>query len=66
MDRQNVEYIEREDDEEFDEFGRKKKRRRIEEVRHFQNYFRNGFQTFFFFLRLAGFEVQKIAERFWV
>lgn len=30
MDRQNVEYIEREDDEEFDEFGRKKKRRKID------------------------------------
>ncbi|VDM97542.1 unnamed protein product, partial [Thelazia callipaeda] len=30
MDRQNVEYIEREDNEEFDEFGRKKKRRRVE------------------------------------
>lgn len=32
MDRQNVEYIERKDDEEFDEFGRKKKRRKLEEV----------------------------------
>lgn len=30
MDRQNVEYIEREDDEEFDEFGRKKKRRKVD------------------------------------
>ncbi|OZC11750.1 Zn-finger in Ran binding protein [Onchocerca flexuosa] len=30
MDRQNVEYIEREDDEEFDEFGRKKKRRKLD------------------------------------
>uniref|UniRef100_A0A0N5AW31 Zinc finger Ran-binding domain-containing protein 2 n=1 Tax=Syphacia muris TaxID=451379 RepID=A0A0N5AW31_9BILA len=32
MDRQNVEYIEREDDDEFDEFGRKKKRRKVDEV----------------------------------
>lgn len=31
MDRQDVEYIEREDDEEFDEFGRKKKRRKLTE-----------------------------------
>ncbi|MFH4975549.1 hypothetical protein AB6A40_002258 [Gnathostoma spinigerum] len=31
MDRQNVEYIERKDDDEFDEFGRKKKRRKLEE-----------------------------------
>ncbi|KAM3719743.1 Zinc finger Ran-binding domain-containing protein [Dirofilaria immitis] len=30
MDRQNVEYIERQDDEEFDEFGRKKKRRKLD------------------------------------
>lgn len=30
MDRQNVEYIEREDDEEFDEFGRKKKRKKFD------------------------------------
>ncbi|VDN36038.1 unnamed protein product [Gongylonema pulchrum] len=30
MDRQNVEYIEREDDDEFDEFGRKKKRRKVD------------------------------------
>lgn len=34
MDRQNVEYIKREDNEEFDEFGRKKKRRKMDEV-HF-------------------------------
>lgn len=32
MDRQNVEYIERKDDDEFDEFGRKKKRKKIDEV----------------------------------
>lgn len=32
MDRQNVEYIERTDDEEFDEFGRKKKKRRLDET----------------------------------
>uniref|UniRef100_F1L2E3 Zinc finger Ran-binding domain-containing protein 2 n=1 Tax=Ascaris suum TaxID=6253 RepID=F1L2E3_ASCSU len=31
MDRQNVEYIERKDDDEFDEFGRKKKRKKIDE-----------------------------------
>ena len=29
MDRQDVEYIERDFDEEFDEFGRKKKKRRL-------------------------------------
>ncbi|KHN85452.1 Zinc finger Ran-binding domain-containing protein 2 [Toxocara canis] len=31
MDRQNVEYIERKDDDEFDEFGRKKKRKKVDE-----------------------------------
>lgn len=30
MDREDVEYIERDDDEEFDEFGRKKKKRNKE------------------------------------
>jgi hypothetical protein len=30
MDREDVEYIDREDDEEFDEFGRKKKKQRMD------------------------------------
>lgn len=31
MDRQDVEYIQREDTDEFDEFGRKKKRKQLSE-----------------------------------
>lgn len=43
MDRQNVEYIERKDDDEFDEFGRKKKRKKIDEVDFYQ-VFRNVYE----------------------
>lgn len=33
MDRQDVEYVDRDFDEDFDEFGRKKKKQKLDEVK---------------------------------